>query len=65
MCLAFSTEPNDNANQAVPSLSDLFKSGRVHGHATKCDYNQLRNEAANQLAVFLNFPTVLKTVRPS
>lgn len=25
--LAFSVEPNDNANQAVPSLNDPFKSG--------------------------------------
>lgn len=61
----FFVEPSDNANQAVPSLNDLFKSGGVEGHASKGDYNQLCSEAARQLAVFLNFPTVLRTVRPS
>lgn len=64
-CLVFSVEPSDNANQAVPSLNDLFKSGGVEGHASKSDYNQLCSEAAHQLAVFLNFPTVLRTVSPS
>lgn len=62
MCLAFSMEPNDNAKQAVPSVNDPLKSGRFDGHTTKWDYNRSCNQAANQLAVFFNFPTVLRIV---
>lgn len=54
-------KPNDNANQAVPSLNDPFKSG-ADAVDHQGEYNQFCNNAANQLAVFLNFPTVLKTV---